>query len=552
MSYKGPSVPLDPNLMLTPLFDDSLAPFVEGIRRQSGKANRKDVVNNIRNALSVVLANLFRLSGIHPDWTIRIDLSNDGYPKGEFNPHRLNASNISAVVSYLEKHNPPLIRRSGGNYDRNLGKGYPTKIESSFDLKEMMYEICKKIIPLVKETNINQTTTITRNIFNIISDIKFHGEIFNNFNYPIIRLKSKKTDGSFKYIAFKDTDDIRRMRKNLEIYSSTIFNNYWIDIFVKDSEFHNLRENGPISIDEFGENKAGLYCLDLISRRKLYRVFNDGTFQHGGRFYGGWWQDIPKKYRRYITINGQPTVEIDYSNMQIAMLYDRVGSQLDGDAYTIAGIEAKYRDLIKPLTLKLLNAKDRIRPPLKASLPPEWSFKGLTEAIQKRHQPIAEFFRSGEGIRLQRIDSDIAEDVMMSMMEAGVLVLPIHDSFIVTEEHADKLHKTMKWAYRKHMNGKEIRVKKDPTLVDELLANKDGGAVSDRLAAGVKLIKEMQEQPEYSDYRTRHQNFEVWLTGRNANPERVILAGPTAPKSIRGILTRLSPLKRFWDRSMGR
>src|SRR5690554_4127914 len=98
--------------------------------------------------------------------------------------------------------------------------------------------------------------------------------------------------------------------------------------------------------------------------------------------------------------------------MQLAMLYAKVGHDLEGDAYAIDGIDSNYRDLIKTETLKLINGTKRLRPVPKAELPENWTWKELQEAILGKHKPIAEFFRSGEGIRLQRLDSDIAEDVL--------------------------------------------------------------------------------------------------------------------------------------------
>ena len=50
--------------------------------------------------------------------------------------------------------------------------------------------------------------------------------------------------------------------------------------------------------------------VDLTARR-LYRVFNNESFKEGGRFYGGWWQRLPSKVRSGITIDGQPTVELE-------------------------------------------------------------------------------------------------------------------------------------------------------------------------------------------------------------------------------------------------
>jgi hypothetical protein len=40
--------------------------------------------------------------------------------------------------------------------------------------------------------------------------------------------------------------------------------------------------------------------------RTLYRIFNRGSFSYGGRFYGGWWQQIPKKFDRICSLMASP------------------------------------------------------------------------------------------------------------------------------------------------------------------------------------------------------------------------------------------------------
>ena len=73
-----------------------------------------------------------------------------------------------------------------------------------------------------------------------------------------------------------------------------------------------------------------------FERVRLYRVFNNGSFDEGGRFYGGWWQNLPSEYRQFITINGHTTSEYDYSAPSIlAMLYAELGQPLRDDAYEI-------------------------------------------------------------------------------------------------------------------------------------------------------------------------------------------------------------------------
>ena len=40
-----------------------------------------------------------------------------------------------------------------------------------------------------------------------------------------------------------------------------------------------------------------------FNNKEYYRVFNDGSFELGGRFYGSWWVSLSKDIRKYITIN---------------------------------------------------------------------------------------------------------------------------------------------------------------------------------------------------------------------------------------------------------
>ena len=68
------------------------------------------------------------------------------------------------------------------------------------------------------------------------------------------------------------------------------------------------------------------------------------------------------------------------------------------------------------------------------------------------HEPISHLFNSGEGLKAQFIDSQIAEEVMMSMLHEEVLVLPIHDSFIVRAGYAQWLNEEMHKAFKKIVN----------------------------------------------------------------------------------------------------
>lgn len=210
--------------------------------------------------------------------------------------------------------------------------------------------------------------------------------------------------------------------------------------------------------------KAGLpsYYRPALLRTGLYRSFNYGGFERGGRLYGGWWQNIPKRLREKITINGRPTVELDYSCFHIRMLYHLLDITCDDDAYQIAEIieleqrlslpKGYYREAIKKVTQALVNSPtgkkgERCKLPDGVSFHPHLTRAQVRQMIEKKHQPIARFFASGKGLQLQRLDSDLAMQIINNLQAKEVLVLPIHDSFIVEKQHEAELRNQMTDCY---------------------------------------------------------------------------------------------------------
>jgi hypothetical protein len=45
----------------------------------------------------------------------------------------------------------------------------------------------------------------------------------------------------------------------------------------------------------------------------------------GGRFYQPWWQNSPSAYRKHILIDGEFTVECDFTAMSLSQLYAKEG-----------------------------------------------------------------------------------------------------------------------------------------------------------------------------------------------------------------------------------
>lgn len=179
----------------------------------------------------------------------------------------------------------------------------------------------------------------------------------------------------------------------------------------------------------------------------LYRVFAQGSLTKGGRFYGGWWQQIPSRLRRRILINEDKTVECDFSGLSCAMLYAREGLCPPSDPYDI-GLNFGNKDPRRALVKKYMNAmlndsSKRYRLDGKELALLGLKHSELHASLCALHAPIKKYFNTGVGVDLQFHDSEMAQEVMLRLMERGEVCLPIHDSFIVRIQAAGLLLKTM-------------------------------------------------------------------------------------------------------------
>lgn len=293
---------------------------------------------------------------------------------------------------------------------------------------------------------------------------------------PLILRDAKKES-----LDFEDTPETLRMKANLEYINAQIAT-YDVEILADENTQGLLQwRAGKMDSDLKGVPFEELYFNWNADKIRLYRVFNHGSFDAGGRFYGHWIQDVWAKkcpVRRHIHINGMPTVELDFSNLHIHMLYQRAGLELPpGDLYQI-DIEdyADHRDTIVKTCLNTMinmskgsEGQGRARS-INAATDECYGYKHdavgkpiITDIIDKllvKHAAIKHLFFTGDAVSLQRMDSDIVELVLLDLMRRGIQVLSIHDSFVVPKQHAGDLEEAMKKAYRAVAGGEPPRIKR--------------------------------------------------------------------------------------------
>ena len=210
------------------------------------------------------------------------------------------------------------------------------------------------------------------------------------------------------------------------------------------------------SYDKFMSNvntSIGRKSLNA-AQLSMMRVFSNGSLDQGGRLYSAV-QNYKAETRKYLYFDGEPTLEIDYSSFHPHLLYHQDGLQFnDDDPYVIEGFD---RDHVKVAFNIMLNRKgtknnksaantisDELGIDIEVS-------EALEIAILELHSPIVQHFNSGIGLKLQRLDSDIAMSIIDHFI--NVLKQPIvsvHDSFIVSVRDTESLILLMDDSYKMH------------------------------------------------------------------------------------------------------
>ena len=199
------------------------------------------------------------------------------------------------------------------------------------------------------------------------------------------------------------------------------------------------------------------------------RVFNK-DMEHGGRFFHSDALRIKNKdnkARLDITINGKPTLEIDFRNLhfRIAAIFEGCDdSELPLDVYMDILPEEQqdrwHREIIKLAINILFNSKSKesadgaIKKEIKKikdKLHPSFhSASFIRHTVYEKTPEFVDCYcrKDSFGLALQNADSWLAQRVIEQFIAKGKPVLPIHDSFIVDRDDVGLLIDAMGDGFR--------------------------------------------------------------------------------------------------------
>ena len=317
-------------------------------------------------------------------------------------------------------------------------------------------------------------------------------------------LLRNKVNGRRQIVPYDEDKDTEQWRINLRKINHC-FSKHILDLQIKDTEVSELQERLLLDNDK--------QPIDL-THKVLVRIFTNNSFNEGGRFYRGWWQNLPKAYRQFITIDSKKVTEYDFSQMSPNMIYDRYNQELGSeDAYSrVAGPE--HRKVVKKAFNAMFQASNFLdKKPKKLNLNRiEMSWKELREEILKAHKPIKDLFFKGLGNKLQFEDSCIAESVMLQFAASDAPALPIHDSFVMHHGYGDKggLEEAMRRAYFERFNSSlsEKRDLVEKVIHDKIRLDEDKKPINNSDGT-IEVDDIINAESEYSQWRDRDR---MWMS----------------------------------------
>ncbi len=231
-----------------------------------------------------------------------------------------------------------------------------------------------------------------------------------------------------------------------------------------------LTSTRPLGYEDISKEYADLAFSE--DAKYLRRIFNNGTFEHGGRFHGGWWQYVRKHVRRTVRINGERTVEVDYRGFNPAVLLAKANVTIPADPYSAirgVGSGSVLRDHAKSTLAAFLNAQSiHIAEPRGF----DEGEHGMTveqfrQSVLDAYPMVKRMIGQDAGLKLQREESDLAEKVMLHFVRQGYPILPVHDAFIVQAHLRGELVLVMKEQFHnKFGQFPEVEVKASLAISD--------------------------------------------------------------------------------------
>ena len=461
-----------------------------------GRSNNKGK-SDPKRQLKVLLLDLYVAWQDDPALCIGVNRNSNAYKVDT----RYNALHISrkivALIDVLVEAN--YLDYLHGSHDRvNNGRFSRTsRIRPSLKLQDKFSELGVSVSGIAH--NYKQETVI-------LTDYETDAE----GNYTKSNGKKKR-----RFIEYDDTVFTKDIRRDLEAYNE-ILQQAYIDIAILEEPFIvRTKMDGStqrIKIDQ--------------SKKFVRRIFSRGDWNCNGRFYGGFWQQVGSEYRKHIFINDNPTVEVDYKGLHVAILSAEKGVVYSGDRYDLGSTvcarldKQQQRSAVKLLVLAAINAKDRksafaafrqAQPTgsVEKTLDNE-ELEFLLDTFLQQHPYLKDGICSDQGIRLMNIDSHITNLIITEFVRRQKPILSVHDSYIVGTKDVEHLRDCMKEASI-HVVGVDLAAEQEIPSYQQIMASRHQDYDAYLRQVNAVLIEPSQQKT--GSYYSRYQQYQSYKEG---------------------------------------
>jgi hypothetical protein len=230
--------------------------------------------------------------------------------------------------------------------------------------------------------------------------------------------------------------------------------------------------------------KHPLYLPTTHSSTEMYfasatRIFHNGNFDSGGRWYGGW-TSLTRETRKYLTIDGEPVVEVDL-NASLLTLLSLVVSQpmLCGDswddAYAAVAERLEFdepyevsRAKVKQVIVELIGTGNPYKAepashdkdsPFDDSETSKKQFNHIRDLCHQAYPALLMLNKKDMNFiaALSFHEATIITQTMLRLKDMGVAAYSVHDGLIVKQSNADTTVSTLREVYDEYVTAHQVK-----------------------------------------------------------------------------------------------
>jgi len=404
-------------------FVDALWPEIRQRFNPPSKWGRKQRSPN-KKQFKVLLLDLFLCWTEDPEKSLGVPMSPGDYKEGSiYNALSISPKTIE-IINAL--HDAKLIEwHKGSEAARKTTRIWPTQ----------------KLVDCFKAATLSAEEVL-----------RHHNKEVIVLNAKVVKQSDTAEDWATKSIEYQDADhpSIVKWRSDLQAYNELLENTY-VDVgsLVDPWVLRKVKTRKGLKIQKIPIDQ---------SHKFVRRIFYRGSWELGGRFHGGFWQQIGSDIRRDILINEHRTVEVDYKGMHVSIACALEDFDLTFDPYVVPLMlpeftEAEQRDVVKGLVLMAINAQTLKKAYTafrgeqdkgsKAKKLKDVQLQALLEEVTTQIPILEHYIGRDKGVELMRIDGEITSKVINHFTANRVPILSVHDSYVVLAGKDHELIETM-------------------------------------------------------------------------------------------------------------